>query len=340
MNMIDMIRGSVDDTSYISGREQKDENLQESFSQLVDQRRMELIARIRSGKEEESIAIGAGSYTDSEWKRLLRSFDAIQEELRRSKEHVKREEDETKGTGVTNHSEHQEKSVELLLAELTTAAYPSSDPEGEDIMYITYYLPDGIYCRKQGQEGFEWQIPLEDGSQYEKVMAFLRNFDPQDNLRFACHENFWRDFLADEIDIDGFRNFLESRVVDGVPNYLNIYEEGANIDSKAASYSKYMNVPDFVKDICYTSEEAMETFVRNGQVDEKKQPAHEVIDLNHMDQYYAKHPDEIGKRNHYYRGKWYSFAELAQVWQEELEELFSQKSSASKSSPKFTVDFR
>lgn len=340
MNVIDAIRGSVDDTSYISGSEQKSESLQESFSQLVNQRRIELIARIRSGREEESIAIGAGSYTDSEWKRLLRSFDAIQEELRSSKEDGKREEVETKGTGVTNHSEHQEKSVELLLAELTTATYPSSDPDDEDIIYDTYYLPDGIYCRKQGQEGFEWQIPLEYESQYEKVMAFLQNFDPQDNLRFACHENFWQDFLADEVDLDGFRDFLETRVVDGVPNYLNVYENGANIDREAAGYFKYMNVPDFVKDICYTSEEAFATFVRNREVDENTKPAHEVIDMNDLDSYYAKHPDEIGKKNHYYRGRWYSWVELVQVWEEELEELFSQESSASKSSPKFTVDFR
>ena len=46
--------------------------------------------------------------------------------------------------------------------------------------------------------------------------------------------------------------------------------------------------------------------------------------MNDLDQYYAKHPGEIGKRNHYYNGKWYSMAELMAVWDKELAELFGQ----------------
>lgn len=69
-----------------------------------------------------------------------------------------------------------------------------------------------------------------------------------------------------------------------------------------------------------------ETFFRHRRVDGNKQPTHEVIDTNHLEQYYAKHLDEIGKRNHYYNGRWYSFVELAAVWNKELAELFEQSS--------------
>ena len=94
-------------------------------------------------------------------------------------------------------------------------------------------------------------------------MSYLQGLDLQDNLKFACHENFWQDFLNDKVDMDKFNDFLETRVTDGMPNYLNVYETGVNIDIKAVQYSKYMNLPDFVKNMCYTSEEALETFFRN-----------------------------------------------------------------------------
>lgn len=97
-------------------------------------------------------------------------------------------------------------------------------------------------------------------------------------------------------------------------------------DAEAAEYSKYMNIPDFVKEICYTSEEALATILRQRPSGQNKKPDHEVIDINRMDRYYAKHRDEIGKRNHYYNGRWYSMAELVGIWNKELDELFDSNS--------------
>ena len=70
----------------------------------------------------------------------------------------------------------------------------------------------------------------------------------------------------------------------------------------------------------------METFFRYRKVNGNKQPAHEVVDMNHLEQYYAKYPNEAGKKNHYYNGRWYSIVELTAIWNKELVELFEQSS--------------
>ncbi len=214
---------------------------------------------------------------------MLRRVDTIQGKL-----HDFTEAAGNKKTGQTEatHTEDRQERVEnaeLLLAEFTTAEYASNSPKGEDATYYTYYhtyyLPDGIYCRKKGADGFEWQISLEDESQYENG-----------------------------IDID------------------------------RAVYSKSMNVPDFVNQICYSAEEALRTFRYNPEV-KSSGSGHEVIDLNRIDLYYANHPDEIGKRNQYYNGRWYSWAELALIMRQDVERLFSQESGVTKSSPDFDVNF-
>lgn len=201
-------------------KNQPKENVGEMFSQLVKEKKAECLAGIRNGNSGQSFQIGAGSYTETEWKKLLAGFDVSQAKFR-------------------------------------VAA------EGENTE-------------------------------------------------------------AQRVATESYDNFLETRVVDGVPNYLNAYETGMTINTKAAGYSKYMNQPDFVKNMCYTSEEAFQTFFNHRKVDENKKPGHEVIDTNHLDEYYAKHRDEIGKRKHYYNGRWYSMAELTAVWDKELAELFGQ----------------
>lgn len=326
MSFVSGIGGSSNNAAELFGtdkEEQQKETVQERFSKLLKEKQAECMAGIQSGGCEQSFQIGADAYTETEWKKLLAGFDVAQAKLREAAQETNREmqrmETEEKPKGCSMAA-----NAELLLAEYTTATYPSGTPEIPDDVYDTYYTQDGIYCRKRGQDEFQWQILFEDSSQYEKVMSYLQGLDLQNNLRFACHENFWQDFLSGQMDVNKFKDFWEERVVDGVPNYLNVYETGATIDAGAEQYSKYMNLPDFVKNMCYTSEEAFQTFFNHRKVDANKQPGHEVIDTNHLEQYYAKHPNEIGKRNHYYNGRWYSMAELAAVWDKELAELFGQ----------------
>ncbi len=57
-----------------------------------------------------------------------------------------------------------------------------------------------------------------DSSFWEKIMEFLGNFLSDWNMRFAAHKNFWQDFLNDEIDMDGFMEFING-TNKGVPDY-------------------------------------------------------------------------------------------------------------------------
>ena len=60
------------DTLDALGRgEKRKSSLQESFAQLLNNKKAEAYTRIKSGSDGKSIPIGAGSYTDSEWNRLL-----------------------------------------------------------------------------------------------------------------------------------------------------------------------------------------------------------------------------------------------------------------------------
>lgn len=178
------------------GSNQK-ETLKETFSRLIQVKKEEFITRIQNGSSEQSIQIGACSYTETEWNKLLKDFDAAEEQLR---EEAAKTENEQYASGVVNSEKddkNKEENVEMLLADYTIAAFKSDDKDTADDVYYNYYTTDGIYCRKQGKQEFEWQIPLRDNMQYEKVMSFLQGFDTNDNMNFACNENFWSDFLAD-----------------------------------------------------------------------------------------------------------------------------------------------
>ena len=100
---------------------------------------------------------------------------------------------------------------DLLTADSTSCTYPADEPDKEDIRYITWYTEEGIFCRKAGQtEGYEWSISFENREQYEKVMSLIGQLPSDWNLRFEAHENFWRDFLDDKIDVDDFMDFMRS----------------------------------------------------------------------------------------------------------------------------------
>ncbi|MDE7297429.1 MAG: hypothetical protein K2N94_01205, partial [Lachnospiraceae bacterium] len=129
----------------------------------------------------------------------------------------------------------------LLAGEFTTCSYPSGDEEAEDIRYITCYTAEGIFCRKAGQtKGFEWSIRFEEPGQYQKVMQFIGQFSSDWNMRFASKENFWKDFLDDSIDMDGFMQFLKG-TDKGVPDYLITDGDSVYIDREKMQWAKYMN---------------------------------------------------------------------------------------------------
>lgn len=153
------------------------------------------------------------------------------------------EEKETVAAGISKKEDSPEppEGIGTLVSESTKCTYPASSPQEEDTLYITWYTEEGIFCRKAGQsEGYEWSVYFENKTDYNKVMEFLGSFNREDNLRFAAHENFWRDFLKDEIDIEGFREFFEG-TDHGVPDYSITVGDSMYIDKDKLQWAKYMN---------------------------------------------------------------------------------------------------
>ncbi len=140
-----------------------------------------------------------------------------------------------------------EELVQLLTDEVTKSTFPTDDPEHKH-WFITCYGEDGIRCKEAYFDGTKWvnkdcwSLSYTEPGQYEKVMAFLQRFPQDANLRFASHEEFWKDFLAGEIDEDDFVNFFETSTdKDGVPNYTYEKDGSTYIDREKAKYAKYMN---------------------------------------------------------------------------------------------------
>lgn len=149
-----------------------------------------------------------------------------------------------------------EETAALLTSEITKCNYPTDDPEQKH-WYITCYGQDGISCKEAYYDGTKWvnnnlwSLSYTEKGQYEKVMSFLQRFPQDANLRFAAHENFWKDFLAGEIDENDFAAFFES-TKDGVPDYTYEKDGSVYIDRDKIKYAKYMN--DFSARM-YTGEE-------------------------------------------------------------------------------------
>ena len=129
----------------------------------------------------------------------------------------------------------------LLITPSTTCSYPTSDSDN-DVRYITWYTKEGIFCKKSGEvENEEWVIAFDENEeQYEKVMDFINQFPADWNLRFAAHENFWIDFLNDDIDMEGFMEFMKG-TNKGVPDFSKTIGDSMFIDTEKAQWAKYTN---------------------------------------------------------------------------------------------------
>ncbi len=240
----------------------------------------EMVKKVREGKVEPTFQTGGQTFTIKEWDKLLADFDDAQEVLQEqvkeliaevekqaAKEALRRAAEgkpDSDGVSATvsgvkpwepdgmddNCTDTQvtdpEELLELLTGEVTKSTFPTDDPEHKH-WFITCYGQDGISCKEAYFDGSKWvnrdcfSLSYTEPGQYEKVMAFLQRFSQDDNLRFAANENFWKDFLAGEIDEDDFVNFFETSTKDGVPDYTYEKDGSTYIDREKAKYAKYMN---------------------------------------------------------------------------------------------------
>lgn len=187
----------------------------EDHMAFLKQKMDEMRIKIKNGDTEPVYQIGGQAYTEKEWEELLARFDSAEEDMR-------------------------EEAGRLLTEESTSCTYPDED-SGQDVHYITWYTEEGIFCRRAGQtNGYIWSIPLDNREQYDRVTEFINHFSSDWNMRFTAHENFWRDFLNDGIDMGGFMCFVKG-TDKGVPKGSPAGADSVYDDGDEARWVQYFN---------------------------------------------------------------------------------------------------
>ena len=189
-----------------------------------------------------------------------------------------REAKATESTGAIREEDSiTDMQVNMLVSETIQARFPLEelDEEGnrkEDI-YLIAVDKYGIHCSKPGQDEYEWEILFTDESQYEKAVEFLNCAGEfMDNFRFAAHENFWEDYLNGNMDVDGFKKFLEG-TNNGTPDYSITVGDSMYIDREKVQWAQYMN-PLGTK--LYTAEEMMK--MQAELIEKNKATLHKLSD--------------------------------------------------------------
>ena len=278
------------------------------YYEFIRQKIEEIFVKIQNGDTEPTYQIGSQSFTEKEWEEFLDKFDSVEEAIQElmTEEQARKEAEETKTEDVFTNDANT-----LLTTESTSCVYETADPDDDDIRYITWYTEEGIFCRKAGQtEGYEWAITFENKEQYDKVMEFIGQFPSDWNMRFAAHENFWNDFLNDEIDMEGFMEFING-TNKGVPDYSVTVGDSMYIDTDKMQWAKYTN-PLGAR--FYTAEEMhqmqMEIIVAN------EAKLTKLTDWDAYEEMYKKnHPEYNGEKIccEYPGGPLYTVKEMAQL---------------------------
>lgn len=192
-------------------------------------------------------------------------LEKLQEDAEIQKEDLKElQEQERVQNEVYDEKEIKTKTlIEKSEAELLTSEYVSctyadqnfdQDSEPKDWHYITWFTEEGMFCKDvNGHVGNDWAFYWENEEQYQKVMEFINQFPDDYNMRFAANQTFWKDFLNDEIDMEGFMDFL-STTNNGVPNYGIGDAENMHIDREKAQWAKYLNQPGLFRPLTRVDE--------------------------------------------------------------------------------------
>ena len=280
-------RAFIEKLEGLTGTDTVDTEETVDYAKILEEKINEIFVKIQNGDTEASYQIGSQSFTEKEWKEFLDKFDTIEEAIQElmKEEQARKEAEEARKEDVFTND-----ASTLLTTESTSCVYETADPNDDDIRYITWYTEEGIFCRKAGQtEGYEWSITFENKEQYDKVMEFIGQFPSDWNMRFAAHENFWNDFLNDEIDMEGFMEFING-TNKGVPDYSITVGDSMYIDKDKMQWAKYTN-PLGVR--FYTSEEMHQMQMEIMAANEEKLKAQQV---SYEEMYKRTHPDYNGER--------------------------------------------
>ena len=167
-------------------------------------------------------------------------------------------------------------SRESVRESVVTRHTEYMDPETNekvpvDIRYTTSYSKDGIVCGKRSDVGGKlsarelWSLSFESPGDYKKVQDFLKSFSNDERLTFATQESFWKDFLQDDFDIEGFRTFYDS-TDNGRIDIEKAMSEGRTMrETLTAQNAEYLNNNHFVGKV-YSEEDLQPSWYKNGQV--------------------------------------------------------------------------
>lgn len=170
-------------------------------------------------------------------------------------------------------SVHSRESVrELVVTRHTEYMDPETNEKVPvDIRYTTSYSKDGIVCGKRSDVGGKlsarelWSLSFESPGDYKKVQDFLKSFSNDERLTFATQESFWKDFLQDDFDIEGFREFYDS-TDNGRIDIEKAMSEGRTMrETLTAQNAEYLNNNHFVGKV-YSEEDLQPSWYKNGQV--------------------------------------------------------------------------
>lgn len=168
------------------------------------------------------------------------------------------------------------RSRESVRESVVTRHTEYTDPETNekvpvDIRYTTSYSKDGIVCGKRSDVGGKlsarelWSLSFESPGDYKKVQDFLKSFSNDERLTFATQESFWKDFLQDDFDIDGFREFYDS-TDNGRIDIEKAMSEGRTLrETLTAQNAEYLNNSHFVGKV-YSEEELQPSWYKNGKI--------------------------------------------------------------------------
>ena len=150
-----------------------------------------------------------------------------------------------------------------------------TDPDTEEIVpvnikYITAYTDQGISCKEISDVGGKisqrdlWSLSYDSPDSYEKVQEFLKSFSKDQNLTFAPQEKFWKDFMKDDFDIDGFRAYYDS-TDNGKIDVEKALQEGRKLgDILTEPYAEYINNTHFIGKV-FTEQEMWDNW--NAQIE-------------------------------------------------------------------------
>ncbi len=262
--------------------------------------------KLKSGNNVPRNFIGSYRFEQNHWRQFLQACDF---KLNVEKENIDISE------SIKNVCETSDRLlVESLLAEKTSCIYQMKD--GKELSYLTFYEKNRIYCKKEGKEDYEWEIPLEDEAQYDKIMSFLNGLEDKENLSFTIHNTFWQDFLSGKLNVDEFQEFLSTSDQEEISNGFKITEDGAFHEKEAKKYVSYIYGPEFGANMMRTTEELFEWQEKQAQ---KIREEWEKTHLTWVEQWNKEHPNLIGVRCFLCSdGRWYTAEELDKLWDEEL----------------------